>query len=169
MQQDRKVARPAPIILVMIVVSFMLSACAVRLAPDYDEGVVGKLNAINEKLSTYFVSFNDAATYDSRKGFYDDGAGQVMALVTGLKARPMPQPILLDWLGGSQVDKRVAEIANNSAAPSIGAMEDTLKQITYLRDEDKAGKLTRAKVTLTQGVVEAFMIDALTYEMALKR
>lgn len=169
MQQDRKAARSAPIFLALIVVSFVLSACAVRLAPDYDEGVVGKLNAINEKLSTYFVSFDGAAAYDSRKGFYDDGAGQVMALVTGLKARPMPQPILLDWLSGSQVDKKVAEIARNSAAPSIGAMEDTLKRITYLRDEDKAGNLTKAKVMLTQGEVNAFMTDALTYEMALKR
>jgi len=158
-----------PRISIVLFLSLMISACAVKMAPDYDQSVITKLTACNEKIATYFTSFDPSKAYADRHAFYDDVIGQESALGIELRARPTPQPLVLNWLGFDRADTEVGKIAKSTEAPSINAVAMIVKRLEYLRDEDKNKALSAPLVALTRGEVESFMVDALTYEMALKR
>jgi len=151
-------ARPGAVLLVLL----LAVACTIQLAPPYDRTIVDGLTAANEQTLTLFAgvaSGGSAAEYPRREPAYNAVIGKFDALRIQAKARPTPPPprILGDKAAGL------------TEAASIGGLEEIVRVMTRMRDDDKDGGMNAAAVSLYKGSYEISIDQVLTYEKALAR
>jgi hypothetical protein len=102
------------------IVLFVLAACTIQLAPDYDAGLVDGLNKANAQTLVLFVSLQKGVTPDSFAQYearYDAAIGAFSALKTQAEARFVPP------LGVALVQKIKAASGEGSVFARICAAE----------------------------------------------
>jgi len=166
---------------VVAAVSFAvgLASCTIQLAPSYDAGIVNGLNQANAQAETLFVTVQSGVTKDtfaSRQPQYDAVIGQFSALSVQISARAMPQPP--SFLGGKLLPPSdVSQIPLLKEAPSKGAVDQIVKTLTDMRNDDQSAGSAKTDcssdpkppVCLSKGIYELNFKSALTYETALQR
>jgi hypothetical protein len=173
--------RPAAVRFFAILLVLPLAACAVQLAPSYEQSIVDNLNNANVQTMTLFATISTGVTKDTfpaRQQTYNTIIGQFSAVESQVQSRPPAQP---GWLGnviGSQAQKGPLP-----DAPTKANLDTVISTLTKMRDTDQLQGLpasnncpTDLRPTGTPLITCLFINayktsfdDALTYEMALKR
>ncbi|HSN67403.1 MAG TPA: hypothetical protein VLS94_12235 [Fusibacter sp.] len=156
----------------------VLTACAVKLAPEYDKAIVTGVTSVNQKMMELFAataSGVEAATYEKREGQYNAIIGILDALAIQTEVRPAPA----DSTAKSIVDKIFSRKANDNdnasssecknKAPTICALKRMSEGIVKMRDIDKKQGVTANESAIYKKMVVLDMDIALTYESLLER
>lgn len=153
----------------------LLSACAVKLAPEYDKAIFDGLSKANEEAMTLFSTVGAGtrqADFAKRQPAYDGVIGKLDAVRLQIDSRVTPeQPALM-----SAILKRTAvpsgaagEPADLPAVPSLGSLERLIQTTKSMRDVDSKTGLSAMLVAGYKMRFEISMEQALTYEKALNR
>jgi hypothetical protein len=151
-------------ILATACLALFLAACAIRLAPAYDQTIVSGLDAANEEAMVLFASVangTSAGTFSKREAAYDSVIGKIDALRVTAQARPEP--------GGKLFGKPAAGEVATFESPTPEILAAAAEPLVFMRDTDRSEGLT---TTIVEGVKRSFEIQiaqALTYEKALQR
>jgi hypothetical protein len=149
----------------------LLSACAVKLAPDYDKSVVDGLGAVNEQMMTFFASVSggtQAETFDQRQDTYNTVIGKLEAIKIQADARPEPRSFLSQVYGGGETPASADDV-EQLKAPTGASITEMVEGMTTMRDTDRSQGLTPIEVTAFKQSIMISMDQALTYEKALER
>jgi hypothetical protein len=157
--------------LAVVLAAGLLSACAVKLAPDYDKIIVNGLSSLNEEMMIFFASVSggtQARTFGEREQSYNAIIGKLDALKIQAEARPVPRPYVFQILGVGQNAKNPDEVEELEAPTGdiIAVMSETM---TKMRDTDKKQGVRALEVQAFKGNIAISMDQALTYEKALER
>ena len=77
----------------VILLGLLLSACAIRLAPEYSPSIAEELENLNQEIMVLFASVDggaSASTFDNREDTYASIIGRLDALRVTAIARPNP-------------------------------------------------------------------------------
>lgn len=175
------VRRPAVGRFFALLLVLPLWACAVQLAPSYQQSIVDNLNNANLQTMTLFATISTGVTKDTfpaRQQTYNTIIGQFSAIESQVQSRPPVQP---GWLGniiGSQ-----AQQGPLPDAPTKANLDTVIATLTKMRDTDQLQGLPASNNCPTElqptamPLITCLFINsyktsfdsALTYEMALKR
>jgi len=166
----------APIASLLLAVAILLSGCAIKLAPSYEESIVVGLSRFDALILTRMAAVADGTKPGldaAQKAAYDRLEGTGRALITLIRARPAPQSGVSGWLAESLADRIPASGDASGIAilqvPTDDQVEQILKQLAAMEDEDLRQGLAPGQYQLYANAIDSFMRNALTYEMALKR
>ena len=151
----RRTGLPA---LVLAVVVLVVSGCAAKLVPAYDQAIVDGLTATNEQALTLFEAVSadhGQDSYEAHVEAYNAVIGKAEAGLTMIQARPMP------------TGKAAALIAGDTAPSekSLGFLTEKLREMKKLH---KNGELSSIEVRLAKEKFVASMRQAMVYERALE-
>ena len=155
-----------------ILLSVVVSSCAVRLAPTYDRSIVDGLTTVNVQTLTLFASVSSgvtSATFANREGTYNDVIGKFDALRIQAAARPTPRSLAAQIFGSGPNSDTAPKNIEVLEAPTPAVIATIVRTITTMRDSDKASGLTPTVVSLFKGEFEISIDQALVYEKALER
>ena len=143
----------------------LLSGCATRLAPAFDQRIVDGLTSANVQAMTLFAAFSAGAPRDrfaTYKDGYDSLIGALHALDMQIAARPTPEPSgrLSAVLGGTEM--------HGSGLP-VEPIQGMARTITKMRDVHGASGLTATEVEGMRRQWTVYADQALTYEAYLQR
>jgi len=166
--------RPRQRILPAVLALFLLAGCAVRLVPAYDAAIVEELAAANRQTLQLFAEVSEGVpsdTYEERKATYNAIIGAFEALRVQASARPVPRPLIAQWLGiGGAEGKEPSEI-EKLQNPTPGILATVVETVTRMRSVDKDPERALSE-TLVEGFKQSYEISieqALTFEKALER
>ncbi len=152
---------------------FVLSGCAIKLAPSYDKSIIEGLTAANEKALVFFASVADGtsgASYSKREETYADLIGKFEAIGVQAKSRPYPRSQLEQLLGsGPSIGISTEEIRLLDQAPTVYAIEKIVVVFSDMRKFDKTGRLSKLIVEGQKNRYEISITQAFVYERALER
>lgn len=164
---------------------FFFASCAVSLSPRFDQTIVDNLSKSSVETLQLFAATSNGTTsadFNKREEKYNDLIGKLEALSLKIQARPMPNVKLLDKIvakANASLKSRDSLRNNTSGmgsfiaatkiAPSVTAINQIVKNLTKLRDTDKAQGVTKAEVTLFKNNVILYLDQALTYESFLNK
>ncbi len=150
----------------------LLAACTVRLAPDFDRGILNGLIKANEQTLVHFAAVSagvTSGTFQKREATYNGLIGQFDAVRVQVLSRPTPRPMIAKLLGiGVSQGSRPDEI-EILEAPTAQILETVIDTLTVMRDTDGDNGLTPRKVEGFKRSYETSIDQALTYEKALER
>lgn len=150
---------------------FVLSGCAVQLAPLYQQSLLEQLSAANQETMELLAATSDgtdAASFALRDVRYQQVVGRLDATALQLAARPVPQNAVSEWLsklGSSQFKPP----PSGPLTPSVKALQRVSTTITTMRAVDKKRGVTALEGKAFRGQVVIYMDQALSYEAALQR
>lgn len=157
----------------IVIAAVVLTACAIKLAPDYDRSIIDGITDANEQALILFAKVESGSLpggYASRADAYDTVIGKFEALAIQIKARPYPRTQIEQIFGivpstGTQPeDLRPLEVP-----PSYNSIQTASTTLTRMRDRDKGGKLTRGEAEGYRNAYVTSIEQAITYEKALER
>lgn len=164
---------------------FFFASCAVSLSPRFDQTIVDNLSTSSVETLQLFAATSNGTTsadFNKREEKYNDLIGKLEALSLKIQARPMPNVKLLDKIvakANASLKSRDSLRNNTSGmgsfisatkiAPSVTAINQIVKNLTKLRDTDKAQGVTKTEVTLFKNNVILYLDQALTYESFLNK
>lgn len=165
----RAAARPVPALLALLL---LLSACQVRLAPEFDRGILDGLVEANRQTMMLFAAVEgggDPAGFPQRDPQYQEAIGRFAALRIEAQARPQPSSPLADLfgLGGAEPPEAASIVPLETPTPAV--LEQIVALLTQMRQTDRAGTLTETKVAGFKNSYETGIAQALVYEKALER
>jgi hypothetical protein len=144
----------------------LLVGCTLKLVPPPSAEILDGLNTGNRQVAFLFTiavpEGQDASKeeFPEAKKAYDDLLTTLSAVQVSLQARPTPEaPPLID---AKKIDKLLE-------VPTIGSVNNIIKQVNKMREVHQKQGLTAGEVKVFHGFIRDFLIDALTYENALKR
>ena len=154
----------------------VLSACTIRLAPNYEEPIVVNLHAFNTAILVHMAAVSPGTPgglTPERQKVYDHLKAQGKALMLLIRARPEPKPAFARWFGASITDDippdgNVAKVKPLDV-PTDDQIARILEQLEAMEKEDRLQGLQPGQYELFANAIASFMRNALTYEMALKR
>lgn len=164
--------------LVIFVAVFVLTSCAVKLAPEYDKSIINGLAKANTETLTLFAGISDGAekdTFSQREKAYNSIIGQFDALRVQVSARPTPRSLIAEWFGLGTPDVTTeGEIENIGLlkAPTADILQEIVNTLIRMRETDQKGTLSKQKMAGEGGFPNSYEISirqALTYEKALER
>ncbi len=132
-----------------------LAACAVRLAPLYDQALVQGITAANADTLELLASASGGTQktrFDEREPRYYNLIGRLDALAIQAGTRPPPKASAAD-----------------AAVPSQTALQAIADSLRKMSDTDREQGLTEVEVQAFRGQILIYMDQALTYEAALER
>lgn len=143
--------------LLLIAFALAVSACTVRVGPDYDAALVQSFEKANEQAMVLFAKVDGGTSrsdFKSREDAYAGVIGGYGALKLAAETRVRNPPPA--WLGSAGV----------SLAPSLDT--ERLGGIAYafkrMKDEDAAHGLSASRVALDRADYEILYHQAITYE-----
>jgi hypothetical protein len=163
-------ANPWHLIVTLLLALIASTGCTVQLAPDYDKTIVDGLTSANEQTLTLFASISSGASpasFATREATYNSIIGKFDALRVQAMARPTPQPWFLKGLGSNPSQE--SNTSDHLKPPTPDIIGNIIKNLTRMRDQDKAGTLTADVVAIYKNSYELSITQALTYEKALQR
>lgn len=152
-------------------VLLLVSACATKLAPNYDKALVDGLISTNVKLMEFFASTSSGTTKDTfatRTNTYSNIIGRLDALVIQSRARPIPTNDITKKVN-EYLEKKGVQILDGGDTPSATALEKISETMSKMRDTDIKQGVTAFEVAAFKGQVVIFMDQAMTYESFLER
>ena len=154
-----------------VIVVLGTCACAIKLAPSYDDALVKGLTSSSEKTLTLFAAVSDgapASVFAEHEKTYAELIGQLEALKLSTEARRVPPPRPFGFLQPHDVDA-AQDASNTFVSPSTASIQEAIDTIKTMRDRHRSDELTKARVDLFRNEFVISMDQALTYEQALKR
>jgi hypothetical protein len=151
---------------------FLLAGgCAVQLAPSYDELINQRLTDLNQSIAAFVASVPEAGypsrTYAEHAQFYADTLGEIEALKARAAARPVPEPLIVSWLGISSEEKKAVL---GDQIPTVESLDLVAKYIDEMRTFNRGSSgLSAAFARDTGKQIQIALNNAITYELALKR
>ena len=152
---------------------FLLSGCAIQLVPDYDQALLGGLNAANTEALTLFAQVEDGSTAEEFGNYARDYAvliGKFGALRQRAQSRYVPP--LASRLAEKKIIRDFCASETNpngclNASPeSIG---EILSNLRTMRNLHRDRGLTSGAVVAFRNRYDIQIDQALTVENALKR
>ncbi len=157
-----------------VVLTLILSACSIQLAPLYDQKVVDAISAANVQTLTLFASLergSSAAEFPKFSTRYDQSIGAFDALRIQTDAREVPPLVghlskakglsdLCTSLGGT-----IASCVNSSPL----WLGQIVERLTYMRQLHRTKGLPADRVAQSKTHYEGWMLNLITVENALKR
>ena len=150
----------------------VLAACTVKLAPDYDPGILDALTKANELTLTHFAAVSSGVppkTFATREATYNGLIGKFDAVRVQVSSRPTPQSMIAKLFGiGPSGDSQRGDI-EILEAPTASVLETIISTLTEMRDTDREEGLKPFRVQGFKRSYETSIDQALTYEKALER
>ena len=160
------------VLLAVLACLLLMAACTVRLAPDFDRGILDGLIKANEQTLVLFAAVSSGVksnTFRDRVATYNGLVGRFDAARVQVLSRPAPQPMISQLLGiGPSLDPRSEEI-ETFEAPTDKILETIVDTLKEMRDTDERRGLTPSVVKGFKRSYRTSIDQALTYEMALER
>lgn len=150
---------------------FLLSGCAVQLAPNYDKEVVATLASSNVDAMTMFATVangTSAQDFSNRAANYASLIGKLDALAIQANARPQPKNKITDAIS-SILAKRGIAVGDDANLPSVTAVKKISETISKMRDVDQKQGLKALEVQAFKGQATLYFDQAITYENFLQR
>lgn len=151
--------------------ALFLASCVTQLAPQYDQALFDGITETNTQTLQLFAAVSSgtsAETFSQRETTYNNLIGTIDALAMQSRARPVPKNKVTDKVN-AYLESRGISGLSDSEAPSAAALEEVSKNLSKMRDTDKAGGLNPAVVAVFKNAVVISMDQALTYEAFLER
>lgn len=156
-------------VLLALWLAVAISACTIRLAPDYDQSLVDGLSKINEDAQQFFAAL--AGGSDRNAGFarheptYNQLIGRIEALRLQAEARPEPPPPALLGFLAPPLSEDMPRL-KTPTAEILGNMAQALRD---MRAAHQQNGLAAGEVGVEKKGFDQKMAQALTVEKALKR
>ena len=152
---------------------FLLSGCAISLAPSYDKDVVAALASSNVACMTLFATTatgTQAADFANRANSYASLIGQLDALAIQAGARPIPKNKVSETINQMLAKRGVDTVSDDSTSvPSATALKKISEVIAKMRDVDQKQGLQALEVRLFKNSATLYFDQAITYENFLQR
>ncbi len=158
--------------LVIAALLLILSACTVRLAPDYDPVILSGLADANQQTLTLFAALSrgtQPAAFPQREAEYNAVIGKFDALRLEAAARPNPNTANAGLFARAAGVAETPDLEERLKAPTPRILATIIAKLTQLRDDDRARPLTPSFVALFKHSYEISFQQAFTYERALQR
>ena len=150
----------------------LLTSCAARLAPVYDQALFDGLTRSSTQIMELFASVGsgtDPDRFSDREKSYNKAIGAVDALAIQSRSRPMPSAKRMEK-AAQYLDARGIGIPEaNGEPPSAAALDQVSAQLVKMKETDREKGLSPTVVKLFKNNVIISMDQALTYEAFLKR
>jgi hypothetical protein len=155
----------------LVALLILLTSCAVQLAPSYDELINQRLTDLNQSIAAFIAGVPEAGyparTYGAHAQFYADTLGEIEALKARAAARPVPEPLIVSWLGISSEEKKAVL---GDKIPTVESLDLVAKYIEEMRTFHQGSSgLSAAFARDTGKQIQIALNNAMTYELALKR
>lgn len=153
----------------------MLGGCMAQLAPFYSPLISNELSSANGDIQALFISVGtdaNVSSFPSRQPAYDHIVAELRATELEIKARPTPNPEVLQAankvlerlkIGGIQPDP---DFSDYPSARSVADLADTIQ---HMESADQAAGLHREAIPAFEQQATIFLTQAITYENFLKR
>ena len=150
---------------------FLLTACTVNFAPNYDADLVKGLDETNTSALTLFSAIDQGTTqrdYSKYSKDYDEIIGRFDSLLIRAKAREMPATSVgvVTRLGLST--EQCGELPN-CINPTPSILQTLLSGLRRMREEHRNGGLPADKIAIYKNGYEISIIQAITVERAFER
>jgi hypothetical protein len=135
---------------VLVMVLFATSGCAVKWTPYYDQTLDSKATSFQQDLETYLTKLEDlkapACTYQQNVGFYEKASAQLAVMQTRAQA--------------SQHNTQLLEI--------MGSLNKNFADLKALQQGAGSGCLNSPVIEAARSGFEPIFQSLLAYELALK-
>ena len=157
----------------LLVWTLVLAACAIQLAPAYDQTLVDGLNQRHAQALTLFASVeggSPASEFGEHRQYYAELIGGFEALRERAAGREIPP--LAQRISRLRI---VRDFCNSEADPtgcvnaSPAALERVLEVLRRMRDRHRTRGLATDLITLFRRDYSTAIAQALTVENALRR
>ena len=156
---------------IIFLAAFFLASCVTQLAPQYDQALFDGITETNTQAMQLFASVSsgtEASTFNKRETTYNNLIGTVDALAMQSRARPVPKNKTTEKVNAYLTSRGISGL-DDGEAPSAAALEEVSKNLSKMRDTDRAGGLNPTVVAMFKNAVVISMDQALTYEAFLER
>lgn len=157
---------------------FLLTSCAVRLAPKFDQAIVDNLSNATTDVFQLLATVEGGTSktdFGKREESYNTLIGKLEALELQINARPMPDNSAVNKIvekANSALKKRNTELPAITAintAPSATSLASVIKSLAALKKTDKAEGLTQGFLDTQKNFIGLSLDQALTYERFLNK
>jgi hypothetical protein len=148
----------------------VLSACAVKLAPEYDKAIVDGLKENSKSTMVFFASVSGGtkkADYSTREKTYNELIGAFEALKIISESRPIPSNKVVEKANEYLRSRNQAEMS--MVAPSSGALQEVVRQLVSMRERDQTVDMSANMIGIYKGPILISLDQAITYESFLER
>jgi len=161
----------------LLILFVLFSACTVKLAPSYDQGIVDNLGNASADVFELLSEVSEGTTkasFDTRAGKYNKLIGGLEALIMNIEARPVPDNKTVNKIIAKankhlSKDSSATTITAGSRPPSANALEQIIANLKMMKTTDQSEGLNPTQVKAFKGNIKLFMDQALTYERYLKQ
>lgn len=153
----------------------MAGGCMAQLAPFYSPAISNELSAANGDIQSLFVSVGgdaDVSSFPLRQPAYDHIVAELRATELEIKARPTPNPHVLQAANKVLQRLKINGMSPDPAFsdyPSARAVADLADTIRHMEGADQAAGLHREAIPAFEQQATIFLTQAITYENFLKR
>lgn len=159
--------------ILIFAIAFGLSACATKLAPNYDKVVADGLVLVNTEAMTLLANISSgskANTFSAREEKYNALIGKIEALALQAGARPMPNNKVSGAINRA-LDKRASQPLSDDehTPPSAHAIKKIAEAFIMMRGTDRKQGVTETEVMAFKGQIAIYLDQAITYENFLQR
>ena len=150
---------------------FLLSACAIQLAPAFDQRIVDDLRTTSEAALVQYAAVGDGsdkAEFPEMEDDYNQLIGKLDAVRLMSQSRYFPASPTRGLFRRFNPDANVKQ-SENYEAPSVRSLTGLVSTLTALRDKHRDDGLTRSYVAASKNQFETYLDQAMTYERALER
>ena len=158
----------------VLLCAFLLAACTIQLAPDYDQALVEGLDEANTSALTLFAAL-ETGSPQSEFGEYEERYAELIGTFDALRQRALTRqiPPLAARLSRLSI---VNSLCNSESDPtgcvntSPASLEEVLRLLRRMRDtHNGANGLAPDIVQVFRDSYNVAIAQALTVENALKR
>jgi len=156
---------------------FVLAACSVSLAPDYDQALHDGLNNTNQSALTLFSALSGGsskAQFGKYEKTYNEVIGAFGALLS--RANSRPEPVLSQRLSTMlnrhpKLKSICASVPEDTSCATVTplALIEIIQTISKIRDRHRSKGILASHLLLLTNDYEISIEQALTVEAALKR
>ncbi|MET1253993.1 hypothetical protein [Aliikangiella maris] len=165
------ISRTARFPLLFFYVLFLISGCAIQLAPNYDKSLYDGITQSNNDILTLVAQVADGTSssdFKQRESTYNSLIGRIDALALQSNARPVPDSKVIDKVNNYLTSRGIATVTS-SEIPSATALKEISKNLTKMKQTDQTRGLGKSVVAIFKNAFIISMDQALTYEAFLER
>lgn len=166
-----RVSRIRLSILPLFLILINLSACSVKLAPNYNKGIVEGIISANKDAMEFFSSIEDGTdnkAFSKREEKYDKLIGSFESLSTQVRARKIPKNNVKSKVD-AVLTKRGIAVLSAADYPSADAIDKAVTSLKTLKKTDKIKDIGSGAIAPFKNEIAISVDQALTYEQFLER
>ena len=157
--------------LTLFVFFLLLSACSIKLAPNYDESLYVGITQVNVEIMELLSSVSTGAesgTFNKREATYNSVIGKVDALAIQSEARSVPENTNNKAVN-EYLKLRGVNTISNTGIPSVSSLKHISKNLSKMKEKDREKGLGVNAVAAFRNEITVGFDQALFYEGFLKR